>query len=448
MSGATGYNIQYRQTGTATWSNTTSTTSSTSSTDVSGLNPASTYEFQVQTICSATAISAFSTAANFTILATTVSALPVPDHIVILILENHNYASIIGSLYAPHINVLANDGSSALFTHSFAIEHPSQPNYLDLYSGSNQGITDDNLPSGIPFMTANLGRELIDASHSFATYSEDLPSVGYNGETWGAYARKHNPAANWMGTGQNQIPLITNQPFTAFPKDFTQLPTVSYVIPNQDNDMHNGTDPSTITTADNWMYNNLNNYIEWAKAHNSLFILTFDEDDDSQNNHIVTIFNGAMVAAGTYSDHIDHYNILSTIEDIYGLPHAGNASSAISNCWKTNTSAYRNSISYTRIQQALNTAIYKPKAFNLSISPNPVNTTTKVKFDIPVSGKILLKVYNSLGQPVKTLFEGEKNPGSYTIVLNASTLGPGVYYCKLGSYNILTEITKKLIIIK
>src|SRR5438045_9014461 len=82
------------------------------------------------------------------------------------------------------------------------------------------------------------------------------------------------------------------------------------------------------------MYNNLNNYIQWAKTHNSLFILTFDEDDGSQGNRIATIFSGPMVAAAQYSNHIDHYNILRTIEDMYGLPHAGNASSPITNCWK------------------------------------------------------------------------------------------------------------------
>ncbi len=249
-------------------------------------------------------------------------------------MENHSYSSIIGSPFAPHINALVDNGYSALFTQSFAIEHPSQPNYLDLYSGSNQGITHNNLSGVNPFTTPNLGRELIDASHSFITYSEDLPSVGFNGETSGAYARKHNPAANWMGSGPNQIPITTNQPFSAFPTDFNKLPTVCYVIPNQHNDMHNGINPSTITRADNWMNNNLNNFIEWAKTHNSLFILTFDEDDDSQNNQILTIFSGAIVTTGQYAGRINHFNILRTIEEMYNLPHAGNASVFITECWK------------------------------------------------------------------------------------------------------------------
>src|SRR6476646_6909083 len=80
-------------------------------------------------------------------------APPRPDHVVIVIEENHSYNEILGgSSPATWIKALAAAGAS--FTHSFAIEHPSQPNYLDLYSGANQGTTgSDAFPSGTPFTT-------------------------------------------------------------------------------------------------------------------------------------------------------------------------------------------------------------------------------------------------------------------------------------------------------
>ena len=133
-----------------------------------------------------------------------------PDHIVIAILESHGYTELIGSSAAPYINFLANSSSSAVFSESYAITHPSQPNYLILYSGSTQGVKNDNVPSDNPFTTPNLGRQLIDNGKTFLTYSEDLPKIGFNGATSGKYARKHNPAANWMGKGTNQI--STNVP--------------------------------------------------------------------------------------------------------------------------------------------------------------------------------------------------------------------------------------------
>jgi len=333
-----------------------------------------------------------------------------------IFLENHAYSQIIGSTAAPHINALANDASSALFTQSFAIEHPSQPNYLDLYSGSNQGVTDDNIPAGIPFTTPNLGRELIDASLSFTTFSEDLPSVGYNGATSGAYARKHNPAANWMGTGTNQIPPTTNQPFTAFPSsaNYASLPTVCYVVPNQDNDMHNGSDPSRITTADNWMYNNLNNYMEWAKTHNSLFILTFDEDNFSEGNRIVTIFTGAMVAAGQYSNHIDHYSVLRTIEDMYGLPYAGNASSPITNCWKSTAIAAR--------PATIASSTYVNN--KVTVYPNPATSWINFSLDKLPSSPVLIRIFDM----ARRLEREYQLLRTKNLQVNIASLSAGNYY--------------------
>jgi len=267
--------------------------------------------------------------------------LPEPDHIVVVFLENHAYSQIIGSADAPFINSLATGSNSALFTRSFGIEHPSQPNYLDFYSGSNQGVTDNEIPAIYPFNTPNLGRQLMDSLLTFITFSENLPFVGFDGATSGFYVRKHNPVTNWIGTDTNQLPESVNQPFSAFPaNDFNQLPTVCFVMPDQSNNMHDGSDPARITNADNWLSNNLGSYIEWTKTHNSLFILTFDEDNYGNNNQIVTILTGLKVKAGTYADSINHYSVLRTIEDMYKLPYAGNAAGAIpiTNCWiSTNT---------------------------------------------------------------------------------------------------------------
>ena len=254
--------------------------------------------------------------------------IPLYDHVVVVILENRAYEKIINSPEAPYINSLANSGAS--FTASFAIEHPSQPNYLDLYSGSNQGIT-DNVFSASHFKTPNLGYQLISKGRSFKTFSENLPSVGWDGDSNNGYVHKHNPSANWMGIDINQIPPQTNQPFTAFPSDFNQLPTVCFVVPSLQNDMHDG----SILIGDTWVKNNLAGYITWAQTHNSLFILTFDEDDTSGNNRIATIFSVQYVKPGSYTNPITHFTILRTLEDMYTLNYAGQALTAvpITNCW-------------------------------------------------------------------------------------------------------------------
>ena len=296
---------------------------------------------------------------------------PAFDHIVVVIEENHSFSQIIGSAQAPNINALAAAGANivndaadpqASTSGSHAVRHPSQPNYLELYSGSNQGTIGDGHPgSGSepfspvpPFTTPNLGAALRNAGYSFATYSQGLPSVGFDGDSAGNYKRKHNPVANWMNNinpTANQLPSSVNQPFTTFqnigngPGSFANLPTVSFVVPDQQNDMHDG----TIAQADTWLKNNIiDTYLEWAKTHNSLLIVTWDEDgSNTASNHIATIFAGAKVLPGNYTEanlnatnpHVsspsdpgiqtptatamNHYNVLATIEDIYGLTHIG-----------------------------------------------------------------------------------------------------------------------------
>ncbi len=238
--------------------------------------------------------------------------LPRPDHVVIVIMENHSFHQIIGNAAAPNINALAAEGAllvpaasdpAALRSGSHALRHPSQPNYLELFSGDNQGVVGNGYPGSRqeplapvpPFDSANLGAQLIAKGFSFATYSETLPAVGSNVTAFTTdrlqapqYERKHNPAVNWQATdapANNHLAPALNQPFfplagqsgTGFPADYTALPTVSIVVPNEQHDMHNG----TIRPADAWLkVNIIDTYYAWAKKHNSLLILTFDEDDD------------------------------------------------------------------------------------------------------------------------------------------------------------------------
>jgi hypothetical protein len=257
--------------------------------------------------------------------------VPQPDHVVVVIFENHGYAQIVGNACCAYINQQAK--ASALMTRSFALTHPSQPNYLDLFSGSTQGLTDDSCPvPGAPFSTPNLGQELTDAGLTFAGFSEDLPAPGSTVCSTSTYARKHNPWADF-----SNVPSSDNLPFSSFPSDFTQLPTVSFVVPNICNDMHD----CAPTSGDGWLRSNLDGYIQWAATHNSLLIFTFDEDDSGGTNQITTFFEGPMVNPGKYNERITHYSVLRTLEAMYGLPHAGEAANAatITDIWSGSTSS-------------------------------------------------------------------------------------------------------------
>jgi phosphatidylinositol-3-phosphatase len=246
------------------------------------------------------------------------AALPRPAHVVIVVEENRSHAGIIGNKSAPFINALAAGG--ATMAQSYAETHPSQPNYLALFAGDTFGLTKNTCPvngGALP----NLGSELLAAGYTFGGFAEDLPAPGSTVCSAGKYARKHVPWANF-----SNIPPATSVPFSAFPPpgNYSSLPTVSFVIPNNDNNMHDG----SVAQGDAWLSRQLSGYANWAPANNSLLILTWDEDDGGSRNQIPTVIYGAHVQPGTYTEQISHYNVLSTLEQMYGLPKTGKAANA------------------------------------------------------------------------------------------------------------------------
>jgi acid phosphatase len=255
-----------------------------------------------------------------------------PAHVVVVIEENHGYEQIIGNPDAAFINKLAAGG--ALLTNSHGIQHPSQPNYLALFSGSTQGVTDDRPVPGTPLSGPNLGAALIVKGYTFAGYSEGLPAIGSLSLTAGGiYARKHNPWSNWQSDnpGPNQLPVRVNRRLADFPSAFEALPTVAFVVPNLMNDEHgNGqnTDANLIRASDHWLKRHFGAYASWAIAHDSLLIVTWDEDDFTKANRIPTILVGAQVKPGRYDQALTHYNVLRMIEEFYDLPLAGASASA------------------------------------------------------------------------------------------------------------------------
>ncbi|MDE2372266.1 MAG: hypothetical protein KGN16_25075 [Burkholderiales bacterium] len=251
--------------------------------------------------------------------ATTAQALPPhpPSHIVVVIMENRAAAQIIDSPDAPYINQLAKRGAN--FTQSYAVGHPSEPNYLALFTGSMQGVTDDRCP--IALEGPNLASQILAAGRTFVGYAESQPVAGYTGcKTAGGYARKHVPWANYAA-----LPVAVSQPWSQFPQqDFSRLPDLAIVVPNQANDMHDG----TTAQGDAWLQSHIDGYVRWAATNNALLILTWDEDDSRHGNRIATILVGPMVKPGVYDQRIDHYSLLRTLEAIYGLPHLGAAAQA------------------------------------------------------------------------------------------------------------------------
>src|ERR1700748_2913133 len=106
-------------------------------------------------------------------------AAPIPQykHVIVVVEENHNYDALIGSPNSPYISWLSQNG--ALFTDSHGVTHPSQANYIALFSGDVQGVKADECLEGKTFITPNLGAAMISKGFTFKGYAETMPSTGF-----------------------------------------------------------------------------------------------------------------------------------------------------------------------------------------------------------------------------------------------------------------------------
>jgi len=77
--------------------------------------------------------------------------------------------------------------------------------------------------------------------------------------------------------------------------------------------------------------------------------------------------------------------------------------------------------------------IYKPVRFNLYQNyPNPFNPITEISFDLPKSAYVSIKIYNALGELVKTLVNNEyKTEGAYTVKFDGTNFASGIYFYSL-----------------
>lgn len=281
------------------------------------------------------------------------------SHIVVVIEENRDAADFIGNAAsAPYLNNTLIPQATVL-SNSLAIGHPSQPNYLQLFSGSAQGTQGSDGPvpgslapagaatTGSGLNSPNLGATIQATGGTYATYSENLSSASdplayqAGGLSGALYARKHNPGSDFVATNPvgYQLAASTNKDLSAFTASaYAGLPTLSFVIPNQCNDAHGTTQDcnnstaagyqSNITLADNFLKNNLGAYATWAQNNNSLLIVTTDEGNTTVGTdpntglpltRIATLLIGAGIPQGvTYNGAVDEYGLCAFIAGTAG----------------------------------------------------------------------------------------------------------------------------------
>jgi phospholipase C len=316
---------------------------------------------------------------------TVTSPVPRYQHIVEIMMENTSFSTIIGNPIAPQLNALASE--YGLATKYFGVTHPSQPNYVANIGGSFFGIQDDNQFYCTPALAStdphcggttvdhtvtdqNLADQLTAAGLTWKGYFQNLPPIPPSGliktganangpysfkwpsNTVALYASKHNPFLNFTGT---QGALANMVPDTKLASDLAKgrLANFSLIVPDQCHDMH-GTGGCSdtnglISAGDTYVGNAVREIMNspvWDQGTNAI-VITWDEDDfsdvgkpgtgccgaDPGGGHVATI-----VITNQGEQHItdntpyNHYSLLLTMEDAFGLPcllHACDAAAGV-----------------------------------------------------------------------------------------------------------------------
>ncbi len=241
-------------------------------------------------------------------------------------MENKEYGSIVGSADAPFINSLV--AQYGLATNYDAVAHPSEPNYVALFSGSTQGVTDD----GVHALSAtNLADQLDANGRSWRVFAENAPlgcftgataSGGPDGAGW--YARKHEPAISFNDIASDPTRCARITDFGHFDPAAADF---ELIVPNLCHDMHD----CSVATGDAFLREFVPTITGTAEFADSVLFITWDEGTTGTGGggHDATLVVSPLVSAGARSDIAHtHYSLLRTIEDAWGLGCLGESCAA------------------------------------------------------------------------------------------------------------------------
>jgi phospholipase C len=266
-------------------------------------------------------------------------------HVIWIWMENHSYGQIIGSRSAPYINKLA--AKCGLAVNYRNVSHPSLPNYLAATSGLSLGqlprLTYADCSPGPGCTTA--ARSIFGQGETWRAYQESMPSPCAAADA-GPYAVRHNPPPYYTrlaGCHSNDVP------YSRLAHDLAagSLPAFSFITPNVDHDMHDG----TVAQGSAWLATQVPLILKSKqyRDRSTVVFITWDEGDSSfsaedctrnaadPSCHVATLVISPSTRAGTRSGTLfSHYSLLATAEKLLGLPLLGKAATAT-----TMTAAFR-----------------------------------------------------------------------------------------------------------
>lgn len=246
-------------------------------------------------------------------------------HVMLVLMENKNFSEVIGQGNQPFTNSLATN--YGLATQSYAINHPSLPNYIDMVSGHNpSNSTDDGPPSNHTYNYTTIADQLRAAGISEKAYAENLP--GNPASDSGQYAVRHFPWEYFPGS--NAMPIADASTMVSNLNSATP-PAFVWYTPNVTNDEHDG----SVQQGDAFLSSFVSKVqaTSWYKSGGQI-IVTWDESSNDNTNGggrvpTIVVSDNLRAHPQKLSAQVNTTGILNSIEDSYGLSHLATGTGTI-----------------------------------------------------------------------------------------------------------------------
>jgi acid phosphatase len=266
------------------------------------------------------------------------------SHVVLVVLENQNYADVVGSANAPYLNSLMTQG--ALATNYYANTHPSIGNYMMLTTGNI--VTNDDEYTGT-VSPPEIVSALTGAGMNWMVYAEAIPAAGYTGGDTGLYLKRHDPLSYFTdveGTAaaNNIVPFaeLATAAGGTLP-DFTMVVGNIYDVGhNCEPTVTNCTTAVELQQADAWLKATVPQILSNASFQASgLLVITFDESSTDNTNgggQVAAVLLGTNVKAGYQATGLyQHQSLLRLMLEAQGvtaLPNGAATAPSMAEVWK------------------------------------------------------------------------------------------------------------------
>ena len=250
------------------------------------------------------------------------------QHIVFILLENHEYSSVTSSSM-PYLT--SESAKYVTLTRSYAVTHPSLPNYMTLTGGdtffnSDCHVTDASCRTN----ATNLADQLNAAGISWKAYMETMPYSCFKGDSYGPspnhYVAKHDPFMHYNDVYSSSKSCSRVVPLTQLSTDLQQsaLPQYAFITPNECNDAHS----CSLATADHFLSSWIPKIYSGLGSTGVIFV-TFDEGSTTAGccggvaagGHIFSAILGPGAKGSTKNSTIvDGYSLLRAVEENWSLP--------------------------------------------------------------------------------------------------------------------------------